>query len=314
MHIQSVGTNALWISFTLFILAMLALDLGVFHRRVHKVSIRESLLWTSIWIGLAMLFNVYVYYQFGIETALQFTTGFLIEKALSVDNIFIFLVIFSYFKTPEHLQHRVLFWGILGAIVLRFFFIVIGSALIQEFHWIMYVFGAFLVFTGIKLILRLDAEIRPEKNPMLRLFKRIVPSVGEYQGAKFFIRLEGRTVATPLFMVLVVVEVSDIVFAIDSIPAVFAITSDPIIVYTSNIFAILGLRALYFALAGIMTQFHHLKKGLAFILIFVGIKMLIADIYKIPIFISLSVIAFLLMVSILASMLYPPSKLPPEKL
>lgn len=308
---DSIGTPTLWIGFTTFVLAMLALDLGVFHRKAHAVSLREALVWTLVWIGLALVFNAGVYVGFGPERALEFLTGYLIEKALSVDNLFVFLVLFSYFAVPAPLQHRVLFWGILGALVMRAVFIWAGAALIQEFHWVIYVFGAFLVFTGIKLLAHREGEIHPERNPMLRLFRRVVRSVADYRGGRFVVKEAGRWHATPLLMVLVVVEATDIVFAVDSIPAIFAITTDPFIVFTSNIFAILGLRALYFLLAGMLGRFHYLKVGLGLVLAFVGAKMLLVDVVKVPIAVSLGVVALLLMGSIVTSLLRPPPSAPP---
>lgn len=305
---ESIGTPSLWIGFTVFVLALLALDLGVFHRKAHTVSPREALTWSAVWIGLALLFNVGVYHWFGPERGLEFLTGFLIEKALAVDNIFVFVVLFSYFAVPSALQHKVLFWGILGALVMRAVFIFLGAALLQQFHWIMYVFGAFLVLTGIKLLKQNETDIHPERNLFFRLFMRFVPSVPAYRGDRFFVRQSGRWYATPLLVVLVSVEATDLIFAVDSIPAIFAVTSDPFIVYTSNIFAILGLRALYFLLAGVIQQFHYLKVGLAFVLAFVGVKMIIVDLYKIPIGISLAVIALLIGGSICASLFWPPRK------
>lgn len=310
MELESIGTPILWIGFTLFVLAMLALDLGVFHRRAHEVRTREALLWTFVWVVLALLFNVGVYLWFGSERALEFLTGYLIEKALSVDNIFVFLVIFSYFTVPAVLQHRVLFWGILGALIMRVIFIVFGAALLQEFHWVIYVFGGFLVFTGVRLFFQRESEVHPERNPVVRLFQRVVPSVSDYRNSRFTVVEAGKRRATPLLLVLVVVEATDIVFAVDSIPAIFAITLDPFIVYTSNIFAILGLRALYFVLADVMGKFHYLKVGLSLVLVFVGAKMLIAEFYKVPITVSLGVVAALLGGSVVASLLRPPTKPP----
>jgi tellurite resistance protein TerC len=303
---ESIGTPSLWIGFTVFVLALLALDLGVFHRKAHAVSTREAVSWSIVWISLALLFNVGVYTWFGPERGLEFLTGFLIEKALAVDNIFVFVVLFSYFAVPASLQHKVLFWGILGALVMRAIFIFLGAALLQHFHWIMYVFGAFLVLTGIKLFKQNETDIHPERNLLFRLFIRFVPAIPAYRGDRFFVRQSGRWYATPLLFVLVSVEATDLVFAIDSIPAIFAVTSDPFIVYTSNIFAILGLRSLYFLLAGIIHQFHYLKTGLAFVLAFVGVKMMIVDIYKIPIGASLAVIALLIGGAMLASLFWPP--------
>lgn len=312
MPVESIGTPSLWIGFTVFVLALLALDLGVFHRKAHEVSMKEALTWSVVWISLALLFNAGVYSWFGPERGLEFLAGFLIEKALAVDNIFVFVVLFSYFSVPATLQHKVLFWGIIGALIMRAIFIVLGGVLLQQFHWIMYVFGAFLILTGIKLLFQKDSEIHPERNPLFLLFMRFVPTLPTYHGASFFVRQSGRWYATPLFVVLVSVEVTDLVFAIDSIPAIFAVTSDPFIVYTSNIFAILGLRSLYFLLAGIIHQFHYLKTGLAFVLAFVGVKMMIVDIYKVPIGLSLSVIALLIGGAILASLLWPAKVEEPE--
>ncbi|MCM2316171.1 MAG: TerC family protein [Thermoanaerobaculia bacterium] len=301
----SIGSPLLWGGFTAFILAMLALDLGVFHRTSHEVRFKEALSWTFVWIALALAFNAGVYHWFGAQKGMEFLTGYVIEKALSVDNVFVFLVIFSVFAVPAKYQHRVLFWGVLGALVMRAIFIFAGAALLQRFHWVIYIFGALLVVTGIKLLVQRNEEVDPEKNPIFRFFKRVIPATRDYHGAKFFVRENGKLLATPLFMVLVAVEASDLVFAVDSIPAIFAVTSDPFIVYTSNVFAILGLRALYFCLAGVMEKFHLLKVGLAFVLVFVGTKMLIIDVYKIPIGLSLVIVTLLLAGSIVASFVWP---------
>ena len=292
----------LWAGFNLFVLAMLALDLGVFHRKAHAVSIREATVWSAVWISLALLFNAGIWYFQGSEAGVQFLTGYLIEKSLSVDNIFVIALIFSYFAVPAIHQHRVLFWGILGALVMRAAFILAGAALLEAFHWIIYVFGAFLIITGIKMALVHDMEIHPENNPVLRLVRRLVPVTSDYRHGHFFVRENGRRWATPLFMVLVLVETTDLIFAVDSIPAIFAVTTDPFLVYTSNIFAILGLRSLYFLLAGVMQTFVYLKLGLAAILVFVGTKMAIMDLYKIPSFVSLLVVAALLAAAIGASL------------
>ena len=291
----------LWIGFNIFVLALLALDLGVFHRKAHSVSIKDATTWSLIWVSLAMIFNLGIYFAWGQEKALEFFTGYVIEKSLSVDNLFIFLMIFQYFSTPAEYQHRVLFWGILGALILRAIFIAAGSALLSHFHWMIYVFGGFLVFTGIKMFLQGDEKLDPERNPVVRLFERWVPITREYHGQNFTIRTNGKTRATLLLLVLIVIETTDVIFAVDSIPAIFAVTQDSFIVYTSNIFAILGLRALYFMLAGIMQMFVYLKFGLSLVLCFVGAKMLLADIYKIPIGASLSVIGTILLVSVMAS-------------
>lgn len=295
----------MWVGFNAFVLAMLALDLGVFHRKAHEVRFKEALAWTIVWIVLALVFNAGVYHWRGSEVGLQFLTGYLIEKSLSVDNVFVFLLIFTYFKVPAKYQHEVLFWGIIGALVCRALFITIGITLLQQFHWLIYVFGAFLIFTGFKLALEKDKEIHPERNPVLRIFRRMMPVTEQYEGGKFFVRRDNRIWATPLFVVLLVVETTDVIFAVDSIPAILAITNDPFIVYTSNVFAILGLRALYFVLAGVMEKFHHLHYGLAAILGFVGVKMLVSEFYKIPVHISLGFIASALVLSIIASLVWP---------
>jgi len=305
---ESIGTPVLWIGFTVFVLGMLALDLGVFHRDAHQLRVREALGWTAVWISLALLFNLGVYFWFGSELALEFLTGYVIEKALSVDNIFVFLVIFSAFSVPAKLQHRALFWGVLGALITRAIFIVLGAALLHRFHWVAYLFGAFLIFTGIKLLVNRGGEVQPEKNPVVRLFRRMVPSVDDYSDGHFTVVNAGKRYATPLLLVIVVIEVTDIVFAVDSIPAIFAVTTDPFIVYTSNIFAMLGLRALYFALAGMIGKFHHLKEGLSLVLVFVGAKMLVAGVYKVPILMSLAVIAMLLAGAVVTSLLWPTKK------
>ncbi|MCW5848651.1 MAG: TerC family protein [Anaerolineae bacterium] len=295
----------LWVGFNAFVLAMLALDLFVFHRDAHEVKVREALLLSVFWIALALAFNAVIWWWRGTEVALQFLTGYLIEKSLSVDNIFVFLVIFSYFAVPKKYQHSVLFWGVLGALVMRGVFIAVGAALIHQFHWIIYVFGVFLVYTGYKLARSGEMEVEPEKNPIVNFVRRMIPITSGYRGGKFFIVEAGRRMATPLLIVLVMIETTDLLFALDSIPAIFAITTDPFIVYTSNVFAILGLRALFFALAGVMGVFHYLRYGLAVVLAFVGVKMVLADVYKIPIGISLAVIAGILTISVIASLVWP---------
>ena len=292
-----------WIIFGSAVLGLLALDLGVFHRKSHEVKIKEALIWSAVWITLALLFNVFVYFTRGSGPALEFLTGYLIEEALSVDNLFVFLLVFSYFRVPANVQHKVLFWGILGALVMRAMFIVAGIALIEKFHWIIYVFGAFLIFTGIKMVTDQGKEIHPEKNFVLKLFRRLMPVTATYEGDRFFVVKGARRFATPLFVVLLMVETTDLIFAVDSIPAILAITRDPFIVYTSNVFAILGLRSLFFALAGLMQLFRYLNYGLCFILVFVGLKMLTIDFYKIPIVAALGVIIGILAASIIASIL-----------
>ena len=299
---ETIGSPALWAGFTLFVLAMLALDLGVFHRKAHVVGFKEALGWSVVWVVLALAFGVGVWQLYGEQRGLEYLTGYLIEKALSVDNIFVFVVLFSAFAVPAAYQHRVLFWGILGALVMRAAFIVLGAALIQRFHWVLYVFGAILVLTGVKLLLQREQEVHPERNPLFRLFRRLVPAVSEYNGQSFTVVRDGKRFATPLLLVLAAIEATDLVFAVDSVPAIFAITSDPFIVYTSNVFAILGLRAMYFLLADVVMRFQYLKVGLALVLVFVGAKMLIADIYKVPIVVSLLVVATLICGSILASL------------
>lgn len=292
-----------WVGFNLFVLALLALDLGVFHRKAHVVRLREAMVWSGVWIGLALLFNVGVYVWQGPEAGLEWLAGYLIEKSLSVDNIFVILLIFSFFRVPAQYQHRVLFWGILGALVMRAVLILIGAALIKNFHWVVYLFGAFLVVTALKMGFQKETGVHPDRNPLVRLLGRFLPTTTEFHGESFFVRQGGRRWATPLFVALLVVEFSDLVFAIDSIPAIFAVTEDPFIVYTSNVFAILGLRSLFFALAGFMGRFHYLKVGLAVVLGFVGVKMLLVDLYKIPTALSLGVIALVLAASVIASIL-----------
>lgn len=310
---ESIGSPLLWGAFSVFILVMIALDLFVFQRKEREVTLRQSLVGTAFWIGLALAFNAGVYHYYGRERALEFLSGYVIEKALSVDNLFVFLVVFSYFSVPAELKQKVLQWGILSALVLRAVFIFAGAALLSHFHWITYVFGGFLVLTGIKLLVQREEELHPEKNPVLRLFRRFMPVIAQFRGSRFFVMEKGKWHATALFMVLLVIEATDIIFAVDSIPAVFAVTSDPFIVYTSNIFAILGLRALFFALAGVMGRFHYLKVGLALVLAFVGVKMLIAGVYKIPVGLALGAIALLLTGSIVASLVRPPTPKPPEE-
>ncbi len=291
-----------WIFFNLFVLVMLALDLGVFHRKAHDVSVKEALTWTFVWIFLAMVFNAVIWFWRGQQQALEFFTGYLVEKALSVDNIFVFLVVFSYFGIPSRYQHKVLFWGILGALVMRVIFIFAGVALIEKFHFTIYFFGALLIFTGIKMFSNSHSKMDPEKNPVLKFFKKLMPVTDELHKDKFFVRLNGIRHATPLFLVLILIETTDLIFAVDSIPAILAITQDQFIVYTSNVFAILGLRSLYFALAGVVHRFWLLSFGLAIVLIFVGIKMLMVDLYKIPIEWSLMFIAAVITTSIVLSL------------
>ncbi|HTL43352.1 MAG TPA: TerC family protein [Vicinamibacterales bacterium] len=301
----------MWVGFNAAVLAVLALDLGVFHRTSHRVSLREAAAWSTIWVALSLAFGYWVSVFMGRPAGFQFLTGYLIEKALSVDNIFVFVLIFSYFRVADEYQHRVLFWGILSALVMRGAMIAGGAYLIERFHWIMYVFGAFLAFTGIRLATRKGHEVHPDKNPMLRLVRRAIPVTSEYYGPRFFVRLTPagtaapRLTATPLFVVLVLVESTDLLFALDSIPAIFAVTTDPFIVYTSNVCAILGLRSLYFLLAGVVEKFHYLQLGLSVVLVFVGAKMLLADIYDVPIAASLAIIAAVLACAVAGSLLFP---------
>ncbi|TRX04518.1 TerC family protein [Flavobacterium gawalongense] len=292
-----------WIGFNVFVLLMLALDLGVFNRKAHEVSIKEAMIWTGVWMTLAMCFNVLIYYWQGEAKALEFFTGYVIEKALSVDNIFVFVLIFSYFKIPAIHQHKILFWGIIGALIMRAAFIFAGVALLEKFHWTIYVFGAILIYTGYKMLTQKEIIIEPEKNPLIKLFRRVMPVTSDLHGGKFFVKQDGKRFATPLFLVLVLIETTDLIFAADSIPAILAITQDHFIVYTSNVFAILGLRSLYFALAGMMDKFRYLSKGLALILMFVGLKMLVVDFYKLPIQIALLVIVVILILSVAASLM-----------
>lgn len=295
----------LWAAFNIFIVIMLIVDLMVFHKKNHEEGIKEALLWTGVWVTMALIFGIGIHYFMGPQKALEYYTGYLIEKSLSVDNIFVFLLIFSYFRVPAEYQHKVLFWGIFGALVMRFLFIATGVALLRQFHWIIYVFGAFLVLTGIKLALDKDKEVHPERNPVLKLFRKIFPTTKSYNGSKFFVKRMGKVMATPLIIVLIVIETTDVVFALDSIPAILSITRDEFIVYSSNAFAILGLRALYFAVSGLMKLFHYLHYGLALILVFVGVKMLISEFYHIPTPYALAFIGGTLTISILASVMYP---------
>lgn len=293
-----------WIAFTLFVITMLAIDLGVFHRKSHVVSFKESIIWTAVWIGLAMLFNVVVYLWKGPEKSIEFLTGYVIELSLSVDNLFVFILIFSYFHVPAQYQHKVLFWGILGALIMRVIFIFAGVALITKFHWIIYVFGAIIIISGVKMLFQKDKKIEPDKNILIRLVKKMLPVTNDYHQDKFFVKIQkGVWAATPLFIVLIFVEITDLIFAVDSIPAILAITTDTFIVFTSNVFAILGLRSLYFSLAGMINLFRYLHIGLSFILIFIGLKMVISDVYKIPIEYALIIVLCILLTSIAASLI-----------
>ncbi|MDT8287513.1 MAG: TerC family protein [Elusimicrobiales bacterium] len=295
-----------WILFNAFVVAMLLLDLKVFHRAAHEVKLKEALIWSAVWITLALAFNAWIYFSRGPQPAVEFLTGYILEKSLSVDNLFVFIMIFTRFGVAPQNQHRILFWGILGALVMRAFFIFAGIALISLFHWVIYIFGAFLVYTGIKMWSHSDAEVHPEENPVVRFAVRRLPFTGEPDQGRFFLKTKTGIRATRLFLVLLMIEMTDLVFAVDSIPAVIAITRDPFIVYTSNIFAILGLRALYFALAGIMKLFHRLHYGLSILLCYVGIKMLVSGFFKIPTVASLLIIFLILTISVGASVMFPP--------
>ena len=304
---NSIGNSAaLWIGFSLFILFMLSLDLGLFNRKAHTIRYREAAIWSGVWITLAMIFAGIVFWYQGTDLGLKFLTGYVIELSLSVDNLFVFLLIFSFFKVPAKVQHRVLFWGVLGALVMRLTMIFIGAALINRFHWIIYIFGAFLVYTGVKMFRQEDSDIQPEENPVVRAVTRYIPITRHYEEQKFFTRVNGKLTGTLLLLVLVIVEVTDLVFAVDSIPAIFAITTNTFIVYTSNVFAILGLRSMYFLLAGVVEKFQYLRMGLAIVLTFIGVKMLIEVFHVIiPVWISLVVVATVLLVSVAASILWP---------
>ena len=304
-----------WVLFNVFLITMLALDLFVFHRKAHVIEVNEALKWVAVWVGLAVAFGVFIYFWLGGVIALDYFSAYLVEQSLSVDNLFVFLMFFTYFCVPQENRHRVLFWGILGAIIMRAVFILAGITLIENIHWIIYVFGAFLIFTGIKMGSKKDENPHPEANPVIKLMSRFLPMTKNYHGGKFFIRENGRRLATPLFTVLVAVETTDVIFAVDSIPAVLAITTDPFIVYTSNMFAVMGLRSIFFALCGFAERMHYLHYGLAAVLVFLGTKMLISGIYDIPTIISLLTIAAILSVSVIASLRRRPQpEIPPEEI
>ena len=293
----------LWAGFGAVILTLMVLDLGVFHRKSHAVSTKEAAIWVGVWVTLALLFNLAIYYWKGPETALEYLTGYLIEYSLSVDNLFVFVLIFSSFCVPSNQQHRVLFWGILGAVIMRGILIVCGAALMERFFWVVYIFGAFLVFTGIKIGVKKESKPDPEKNPIVRLARRVLPMACDAKEGTFFEKQSGKLLMTPLFLVLVSVETTDLIFALDSIPAIFGITTDPFVIFTSNIFAILGLRSLYFLLSGVVNKFYYLQASLAVILVFVGIKMLIGHFVHIPVSISLSVVVFVLVAGVITSII-----------
>ena len=299
------NTIWLWVGFNIFVLLMLGLDLGVFHRKAHEVKFREAITWSAVWIVLALIFNAGIWYYFGEVKAIEFLTGYIVEKSLSVDNIFVFVLIFTSFQVPLIYQHKVLFWGVLGALVMRIIFIFAGVALITKFHWIIYVFGIFLIYTGIKIARDKGTKIDIENNALVKYVRKLIPVTSDYYNARFLVKLNNKWHATPLLLVLILIEVTDLIFAVDSIPAILAITNDPFIVYTSNVFAILGLRSLYFALAGSLKYFIYLHYGLALILVFVGIKMLISDFYKLNPFLSLGIIGLILAGSITASFIWP---------
>lgn len=298
----------LWGGFILFVICMLLLDLVVFNKKAHEIKMKEALLLSLFWILLAVAFNIGVWKFLGPQKAMEFLTAYLIEESLSIDNLFVFILIFTYFQVKPEYQHKILFWGIIGAMVMRAIFIITGVALIERFHWIIYVFGGFLVITGVRMFFDQGKQIEPDKNPVIRLAKKLIPVTSEMRGSRFFIRIDGKSFATPLFITLIMIEVTDLIFAVDSIPAVLAISNDPFIIYTSNVFAILGLRSLYFALAAIIKYFRFLKFGLAAILFFVGIKMLISGFYKMPIFIALGTVFGILLLSVLLSVLIPPKE------
>ena len=307
------GSNWLWIGFSIFIVTMLSLDLGLFNRKAHTIRYREAWIWSAVWVSLAMIFAGLVFYYQGNQRGFEFLTGYLIELSLSVDNLFVFLLIFSYFKVPARFQHRVLFWGVMGALIMRLTMIFIGAALIERFHWIIYIFGGFLVYTGIKMFSHEETDMQPDQNPVVRLVTRFLPITHHYEEQKFFTRINGKLTGTLLLLVLIVVEVTDLVFAVDSIPAIFAITTDTFIVYTSNVFAILGLRSMYFLLAGVVEKFRYLRTGLAIVLTFIGIKMLLGAVsIHIPIQASLAFVALVLVGSVVASLLLPTPDDAPE--
>ncbi|HET7620678.1 MAG TPA: TerC family protein [Gemmatimonadaceae bacterium] len=302
-----------WVAFNAFVVVLLAIDLGIFHRKAHEVGLREATAWSIAWVVLSLLFAGGIYMYAGARPATEFLTGYLIEKSLSVDNIFVMVLIFSYLGVPSRYQHRVLFWGILGALVMRGAFIAVGALLLSTFHWVIYVFGALLVITGARMAFSEEKPPEIEGNPLVRLASRFVPMTTQYHGQKFFAMENAKRVATPLFLAVLLVEFTDLIFALDSIPAIFGITRDPFLVYTSNVFAILGLRALYFVLAGVVAKFHLLRYGLAAILVFVGVKMLIDGFYEIPVFVALAVIAAILAITIAASLLIPKKELKEDR-
>jgi tellurite resistance protein TerC len=300
-----IDTIWLWVLFNVGVLVLLALDLGVFHRHADVISVKEALVWSAIWIGVAAAFNIGVFVFGGATKGFEFMAGYIIERALSIDNIFVFILVFSYFSVPAKYQYRVLFWGILGALVMRAVLIALGTTLIEQFHFVIYLFGALLIYSGFKMAFQKDADIHPENNPVVKQFVRVFPVTKDFVEGKFFTRIDGRLLATPLFVVLLVVETTDLVFALDSIPAIFGVTLDPFIVYTSNVFAILGLRAMYFAIAGLMDKFHYLKFGLSLVLAFVGVKMLLSDVFHLSIELSLIIVTAIIAISVILSLVRP---------
>lgn len=299
------GSTWLWIGFSLFVFTMLSLDLGLFNRKAHAIRYREAWIWSGVWVTLAMIFAGLVFYYQGSQRGFEFLTGYLIELSLSVDNLFVFLLIFSYFKVPSRFQHRVLFWGVLGALVMRLTMIFVGAALLNRFHWIIYIFGAFLVYTGLRMFKQEDDDMQPDQNPVVRLVTRFLPITRHYEEKKFFTKVDGKRTGTLLLLVLVVVEVTDLVFAVDSIPAIFSITTNTFIVYTSNVFAILGLRSMYFLLAGVVDKFHYLRTGLAIVLTFIGAKMLLVAVgIQLKTWHSLVFVGLVLLGSVIASLIF----------
>ena len=299
-------TNSLlaWVGFCAFILVMLAIDLGLFNRKAHDVSYKEATIWSAVWVTLAMIFAALVFERLGHQKGLEFLTGYIIELSLSVDNLFVFLLIFSYFKVPSKYQHRVLYWGVIGALIMRIAMILVGTELINHFHWVIYIFGAFLVYTGVKMFRAEETETDPEDNPVVQLLTRYVPISRQYERRKFFTRVKGRRVGTLLLLVLITVEVTDLIFALDSIPAIIGVTTDRFIVYTSNVFAILGLRTFYFLLAGLVEKFHYLRIGIGVVLSFIGAKMLVSAFLEIPTAIALGVVAMVLISAVVASLVW----------
>lgn len=312
MNVATLASPAIWLGFAVFVVVVLAIDLGIFNRKAHVVKPREALVWTGVWVTLALCFNAFVWHRFGADAAEEFISGYAIEKALSVDNLFVMYAIFAAFSIPQIHQHRILFWGIIGAVVMRTIMVFAGAALLTRFHWLIFLFGGFLIATGVKMLLRKDVQPRPENSRLLGLLKKVVPVTDEFHEGKMFVRLAGKRTATPLFLALIAIEASDAVFAVDSIFAIFAVTTDPFIVLTSNVFAILGLRSLYFVLAGAAERFKYVQPGLALVLVFVGVKMAISDWVKIPLLASLAVIVILVGGSIVMSLVSTRRGRPPE--